>query len=352
MAAGEEPDRQKGIRSGPRPIPIGVSLKAPSPAFSCYPKDVLGDETCAAMTHEEFGCYWRLIFHAWLEGSIPSDHVRLARILKVNGRKFSAIWPAIEPCWEASPIEPETRLVQRRLEGERRKQHARSRVQSANGLLGGRPLKSTTGKSDGFPEENPTGKPKKARAPASSPSPYNNGLTSTEKETQGESVTLSAGTSDVALPIGVAIDSVEAGQTVAVELIRRRDPEAEVFAYWVEKTDRRNPVFTDERRRLLAARLSEESIANPTGDPVEGLKLAVDGALSDPLYNGSETGRKYLEFDNIFRNRGRDRIEKLQRLARAPERSGGGSSTKAGETDARVRQILADAVAARAKEGR
>lgn len=48
---------------------------------------------------------------------------------------------------------------------------------------------------------------------------------------------------------------------------------------------------------------------------VRGLCLAVEGALRDPLFNGSEKGTAYLGFENLFVHKGRDRIEKLQRAA-------------------------------------
>lgn len=138
------------------------------------------------------------------------------------------------------------------------------------------------------------------------------------------------------------------GQPLNVTLIQRRDPEAEVFAYWSERTKRRNPDFNAERRRVLKQRLEEEARANPGADPVDGLKLAVDGALLDPLHNGTETGRKYLEFDNVFKNKGRDRIEKLQRIAREPERAV--VSGAAGDTDSVASRLVARLAAERKGE--
>jgi uncharacterized protein YdaU (DUF1376 family) len=92
-------------------------VKGPSPAFSIYPKDVLSDEMCSAMSHEQFGIYMRLLMHAWLEGSIPAEPVKLQRLLKLNAKKFAILWPGIAPCFEHDPASD--RLVQRRLERER-----------------------------------------------------------------------------------------------------------------------------------------------------------------------------------------------------------------------------------------
>ena len=83
------------------------------------------------------------------------------------------------------------------------------------------------------------------------------------------------------------------------------------------------------------ARLREEP--GDVAAKLAGLRLAVDGAMSDPFFNGSETGRTYLDFDNLFVNKDRDRIEKLQRLARAPERTRGNYS-RADRIDAKVRE--------------
>jgi len=113
-------------------------MKAQSPAFSFYPKDVLSDERCSAMTHQEFGIHIRLLCHAWMEGSIPSDATRLQRILKVSSKTFEACWPAIVGCWE----DQGGRLVQVRLERERERQIERSAINAERGRKGGRPRSS------------------------------------------------------------------------------------------------------------------------------------------------------------------------------------------------------------------
>ena len=114
------------------------------------------------------------------------------------------------------------------------------------------------------------------------------------------------------------------------------DGAREVFQHWRLQTGHRRAVWTPQRGQVLLARLREEP--GDLGAKVAGLKLAVDGAVRDPWFNGSERGRPFLDFDNIFRNKGRDRIEKLQRLAQAPERSRGDS--RADRIDAKVRAGL------------
>lgn len=114
-------------------------MKAPSPAFSLYPKDLLSDANCASMSDEEFGCYMRLLLHCWLEGFIPSDPARLARLTRRTRQSFDRIWPAIAPCFSPDG----DNLVQKRLEEEREKQSRRAEENTAKGKKGGRPPKSS-----------------------------------------------------------------------------------------------------------------------------------------------------------------------------------------------------------------
>ena len=123
-------------------------MKAPSPAFSIYPKDIESDETCKAMTHAEFGMYMRLLLNCWTEGSIPAEPERLQRLLRVSSRTLSASWPAIAPCF--TPGE-DGRLVQSRLETEREKQVQRREDNERKGRMGGRPAKSNVSAENGCP---------------------------------------------------------------------------------------------------------------------------------------------------------------------------------------------------------
>src|SRR5688572_25706808 len=109
-------------------------MKPRSPAFSLYPKDILSDEACTAMSHAEFGMHVRLMMHAWLEGSVPSDPIRLQRLLGIAAKTFEAAWPAIKGCW----THKDGRLLQMRMERERRKQAAYSRTQREKGKKSGK----------------------------------------------------------------------------------------------------------------------------------------------------------------------------------------------------------------------
>jgi hypothetical protein len=84
----------------------------------------------------------------------------------------------------------------------------------------------------------------------------------------------------------------------------------EVFSYFQLRLEHPRAQLTADRKRVLEARLREEP--GDTAQKVAGLKKAIDGAVLDPWYNGAETGRKLWDFDNVFVNKGRNRIEKLQ----------------------------------------
>ena len=57
-------------------------MKAHSPCFLWWPKDILADEAVGGLSIAEEGAYRRLLDHCWLEGSITSDPIRLARLVR------------------------------------------------------------------------------------------------------------------------------------------------------------------------------------------------------------------------------------------------------------------------------
>lgn len=66
-----------------------------APAFQFYPRDTLANPEVAAMSLEEFGAYWRLICYIWLEGFLPYDETKLAKMLNVTPKKFKRLWPTM-----------------------------------------------------------------------------------------------------------------------------------------------------------------------------------------------------------------------------------------------------------------
>lgn len=91
-----------------------------SPAYQWYPKDILASARVAEMSLAEEGAYRRLLDFCWLNGSIPADERRVARIV---GKGATVEIARI--CMEMFIPHPEdeTRLIHDRLEIERAKQH-------------------------------------------------------------------------------------------------------------------------------------------------------------------------------------------------------------------------------------
>jgi uncharacterized protein YdaU (DUF1376 family) len=104
-------------------------MSARAPAFQFYPGDFLADLNVMCMTLEELGAYWKLVSVCWIEGSLPAEMPRLARILGVAERKMLSLWSAIGPCFDARE---DGRLDHPRLERERSKQAASSLARAAN----------------------------------------------------------------------------------------------------------------------------------------------------------------------------------------------------------------------------
>lgn len=131
-------------------------MSNPSPAFQWYSKEFLSDANVMAMSMTERGIYITLISVCWIEGSIPSDISRLARICAMPFDEFLPCWQAIEPTFKADPKD-DTKLQHPRLQkelkkqaewrqksaeggvksGRLRRQAAKSKQDSNNGLKGG-----------------------------------------------------------------------------------------------------------------------------------------------------------------------------------------------------------------------
>lgn len=107
-----------------------------SPAFQFYPKDFLSSTKVQRMSLTEVGAYTMLLAYCWLDGSITADVRELARILKVPPKQFERMWAGpLSECFTAKG----GRLVNERLEDERRAQAKFRAKMSENGKKGGRP---------------------------------------------------------------------------------------------------------------------------------------------------------------------------------------------------------------------
>lgn len=106
-----------------------------SPAFQFYPKDFISSTKVQRMTLTEVGAYMLLLSHCWLDGSLPADLTEVAKIVKMPAPRFRKLWAgALSECF----VEKNGRLINVRLDQERRKQIEYRRRQSDHGKKGGR----------------------------------------------------------------------------------------------------------------------------------------------------------------------------------------------------------------------
>lgn len=116
-----------------------MNLKSPS--YAWYPRDFAADEPVVLMTLEEEGAYRRLLDHQWLHESIPSDLRQIAAICKgVPLSRMRQLWSALQVCFVPSEKDAD-RLVNPRMERQRKRAEEYRRNQSQNGKRGGRPSK-------------------------------------------------------------------------------------------------------------------------------------------------------------------------------------------------------------------
>lgn len=105
-----------------------------SPAFQFYPKDFLADSKQAAMSATAVGCYIRLLCYCWIDGSLPSDTLMIARMSGYKGRQWASIWVQLEVCFTAH----DGRWIHPRIERERQKQAEYRERKRLAGSAGGR----------------------------------------------------------------------------------------------------------------------------------------------------------------------------------------------------------------------
>lgn len=106
--------------------------KKKDPAFLAYPGDFLSDPKAAALDNMMLGAYWRLIMYCWIDGSLPTDKTDLRALSRA---KTTHEWLRIErevvPLFKMSQkFKPQPRLIHKRLEEERRKLRAKSKIRS------------------------------------------------------------------------------------------------------------------------------------------------------------------------------------------------------------------------------
>lgn len=100
-----------------------------------YVADLITDEAVKVMTNSEFGIYMKLLFHQWIEGSIPAAPEFLSRIVGEDQDRFNEFWPIM-----AGKFDPagEGRLANPKLVEVRAKQDERHEDLAERGRRGGK----------------------------------------------------------------------------------------------------------------------------------------------------------------------------------------------------------------------
>lgn len=95
------------------------------PWFPLYAADFMMDT--ATWTDEEVGAYFRLLCHQWINGEIPAEHERLARLVWATPQRLADLWTVLGPKFQDPG---DGRLRNARLERERRTQATQSQARS------------------------------------------------------------------------------------------------------------------------------------------------------------------------------------------------------------------------------
>jgi uncharacterized protein YdaU (DUF1376 family) len=107
-----------------------MTTKEPSPAFQFYPRDFISSEGVRLMTAVGRGAYILLLCACWLEGSLPADDAQLRKLADVTETE----WEGCREVVRARFVERAGRIYNARLDKERAKQRAFSKLQSDKGV--------------------------------------------------------------------------------------------------------------------------------------------------------------------------------------------------------------------------
>ena len=143
-----------------------------SPAFQFYARDFFMDENVRLMTNQQVGIYIKLLCFCWLEGSIPKNSSAIAKLCDETETAMAQLWPAISKCFEVSQLDDE-RLVNKRLDAERKKQQEFSDERKKAGKRGAKISWNHEIKTDSSAIAEPMAKNSSAFASASASSTSN-----------------------------------------------------------------------------------------------------------------------------------------------------------------------------------
>lgn len=105
-----------------------------SPAFQWYPKDFLTDENVDVMSLEQRGAYITLLSKCWIEGSLPMEQTKLKAMCN-HPSNWDSIWEGLTPCFVENG---QGRLINSRLEKERKKQKEWRTKSRRGGIISGK----------------------------------------------------------------------------------------------------------------------------------------------------------------------------------------------------------------------
>lgn len=125
-----------------------------SPAFQFYPAEFLTGRV-ATYSMEEIGAYTLLLAYDWSLNGLPNDVEKLAKLCRINARKFRALWATISEQFE----EVDGKLYNPRLAKEREKQEL-WRAKSAAGGRKSAEMRAKGGSRVVEPPSEPNGQPK------------------------------------------------------------------------------------------------------------------------------------------------------------------------------------------------
>lgn len=142
---------------------------AKSPAFQFYASDFLTDTQ--SWDINEVGIYIRLLSNQWVNGSLPSDLIRLSRIAGCTHEEIKKAWVILGFKFL---INNDGSIYNQKLESVREAQVKFKEKQASNGSKGGRPKNiDNPNKTQIKPKINPSDNPNKSSSSSSSNSYIN-----------------------------------------------------------------------------------------------------------------------------------------------------------------------------------
>lgn len=268
-----------------------------SPAFQWYPKDILSSARVQEMTLAEEGAYRRLLDFCWLNGSVPSDEKRAARLIgKGATPEIAKVALAM---FIAHPTEPD-KMIHDRLDIERIKQLNNS----------------------------------EARRLASEARWNKQGKPTIDCGKQAESK------SDA---IALQTESIASSSSTTTTKKKKKDIHSsplvlEIFDFWKTTLNHPRSVLDSKRKKLIEDRLEHFS--------ADDLKTAISGCLASDWHMGRDPNNSTVfdGLDLIFRDAGK--VEKFIGYANQPLNQNGSSKNgkvyeSAGERNSRyIRETL------------